>query len=130
MQHKLLDEETRYRLIKKIEANPKLSQRELAKEIGVSLGKVNYLLKALMHVGLVKAGNFARSKNKTGYAYLLTPKGVVEKTRLTSRFLEAKQRQFDDLKKEIDQLKREAKIGLNRSFRSVFLFSTFRECLE
>lgn len=109
MQRKVLDEETRYRLIKKIEANPQLSQRELAKELGISLGKVNYVLKALVDVGWVKAGNFARSANKVGYAYCLTPIGIKEKAEITKRFLIAKQEQYEMLKREIEDLELEAR---------------------
>lgn len=107
MSRSAIDEETRYRLIKKIETNPDISQRELASELGISLGKVNYCLKALINIGLVKAGNFARASNKTDYAYCLTPAGVKEKAAMTIRFLERKQQQFDQLKKEIEQLKGE-----------------------
>jgi EPS-associated MarR family transcriptional regulator len=107
MQEKALDEEARYRLIKLIAANPDISQRELAKELGVSLGKVNYLLKALADVGWIKAGNFARSNNKAGYAYVLTPKGMAEKINVTKRFLLAKQAQYLRLQKEIEALKNE-----------------------
>ena len=95
--------------MRKLAHNPNLSQRELAAELGISLGKVNYCLKALVKVGWVKAGNFARSNNKAGYAYLLTPKGITEKAALTSRFIEYKQQQYDSLKKEIEELRAEAK---------------------
>lgn len=103
----MIDEETRYRLLKKIEANPSISQRELAADLGMSLGKINYCLKALISVGLVKIGNFARSKNKGGYMYMLTPAGVKEKFTLTVCFLEKKQLQYDSLRKEIEELKSE-----------------------
>lgn len=102
-----IDEETRYKLIRKLEENPEVSQRELAVEMGVSLGKINYCLKALVKTGWVKVGNFARSSNKTRYAYFLTPTGVKEKTSLTVRFLEKRQLQYDELKKEIEILKAE-----------------------
>jgi len=107
MQLKALDEDARYRAIKKIEENPELTQRELANELGISLGKVNYILKALIAVGWVKVDNFARSRSKAGYAYLLTPKGVVEKAKLTSKFLEAKQQQYIALQAEIEKLRDE-----------------------
>ena len=103
-----MPDEVRLALMRKLAQNPNLSQRELAAELGISLGKVNYCLKALVRVGWVKAGNFARSSNKAGYAYLLTPKGITEKAALTSRFLEYKQRQYDSLKKEIEELRVEA----------------------
>jgi EPS-associated MarR family transcriptional regulator len=107
MTPRLIDDETRYRLIKQIEKTPEISQRELAAELGLSLGKVNYCLKALIGVGLIKAGNFARSSNKVGYAYFLTPAGAKEKAAMTIRFLEAKQQQYDMLRKEIELLKKE-----------------------
>ncbi len=107
MSEHLIDEETRFKLIKKIEANPEISQRELAIELGVSLGKVNYLLKALVDVGWVKVGNFARSKNKAGYVYCLTPAGIKKKTELALRFLESKQIQYEQIKKEILQLQKD-----------------------
>jgi EPS-associated MarR family transcriptional regulator len=93
--------------LRKLENNPDLSQRELAQMLGVSLGKVNYCLKALVQVGWVKAGNFARSKSKAGYVYLLTPKGVTEKAALTARFLARKQQQYQQLQAEIEELRAE-----------------------
>ncbi|HEY7772618.1 MAG TPA: MarR family EPS-associated transcriptional regulator [Marinagarivorans sp.] len=109
MSDPVITDEVRLQLLRKLEADPNLSQRELAGELGVSLGKVNYCIKALAQVGWIKAGNFARSKNKAGYAYLLTPKGVAEKAALTTRFLEYKQKQYDSLKQEIEELKLEVK---------------------
>lgn len=109
MKIKAVTEETRLQLLRILEQNPEMSQRELAKNIGVSLGKVNYCLKALIAVGWIKAGNFARSNNKVGYAYVLTPAGLKQKAILTIEFLEAKQRQFDLLEKEIAQLKKEVR---------------------
>lgn len=104
MENPVIDEETRYRLIQKIEINPEVSQRELAAELGVSLGKVNYCLKAMINVGWVKAGNFVRSNRKLGYAYVLTPAGLKEKTRITARFLKNKQMQYELLRAEIAKL--------------------------
>ena len=101
MTRNILDDEIRYKLIKLIERNPNISQRDLAKEMGISLGKVNYCLKALMNIGWVKAGNFARSDNKLGYAYALTPKGIKEKSVVALRFLKSKQEQYDRLREEI-----------------------------
>lgn len=100
-------DETRYQLIKLIEKNPSISQRELADQLGVSLGKVNYCLRALINVGWVKAGNFVRSNNKMRYAYVLTPAGLHEKTKITARFLQKKQAQYESLKVEIARLKSE-----------------------
>lgn len=102
-----MDDETRFNLIKKIEANPEISQRQLACELGVSLGKVNYCLKALIEVGLIKVHNFMRSDKKSNYVYLLTPAGAREKAEMTIRFLEKKQAQYDQLREEIRQLRDE-----------------------
>ena len=86
-----------------------MTQRELAEELGVSLGKTHYLVKSLIEVGWVKLDNFQRSDNKWGYAYLLTPKGIVEKAAITARFLVRKQREYSDLQLEIQQLQEEVK---------------------
>jgi EPS-associated MarR family transcriptional regulator len=104
-----MTEDVRLQILRTLEQNPEFSQRQLAEHLGVSLGKANYCLKALVQVGWVKAGNFARSKNKTGYAYALTPKGMAEKAALTVQFLERKQQQYDQLRKEIEALKAEVK---------------------
>ena len=86
-----------------------MTQRELAEALGVSLGKTHYLVKSLIEVGWVKLDNFQRSDNKWGYAYLLTPKGIVEKAAITARFLVRKQREYSDLQLEIQQLQEEVK---------------------
>ncbi|MCR6653787.1 MAG: MarR family EPS-associated transcriptional regulator [Cellvibrionaceae bacterium] len=101
------NDETHYQLIKLIEENPSISQRELAERLEISLGKVNYCLRALINVGWVKAGNFVRSNNKMRYAYVLTPKGLCEKTKITAHFLQKKQAQYESLKIEIARLKSE-----------------------
>lgn len=95
-------------LLRKLESNPKYTQRELSKEIGVSLGKVNYCLRKLTEKGLIKITNFKENPNKIGYAYLLTPKGIEEKTRLTISFLKRKIIEHNMLKKEINELKLES----------------------
>ena len=82
------------------------NQRQLSQAIGLSLGKTHYLLKELIGRGLIKVGNFKRSKNKLGYAYLLTPSGVKEKTMVTKRFLAAKEREYESLKYEIEELRK------------------------
>jgi len=82
----MLTDEVRYRLLKVIEANPGLSQRQVARALGISLGKVNYCLNALISKGLIKVTNFKNSNNKAAYLYLLTPRGLKEKTRVTGRF--------------------------------------------
>lgn len=104
----MLDETTHYGLLKTIEENPGLSQRDLAKRLGVSLGKVNFCLNALIEKGSVKINNFRNSENKLAYAYLLTPRGVEQKARMTVEFLQIKVREYERLKKEIEELQREA----------------------
>jgi len=104
-----LNDETHYRLLKLIEANPQLSQRELADAMDVSLGKINYCLRAVIERGWIKVRNFTNSPNKRAYAYYLTPKGMEEKTRVTARFLKRKICEYEELKREIEQLQRETK---------------------
>lgn len=89
-------------ILRKINKKPKLSQRELAKELGFSLGKLNYCIKELKKKGLVKIENFKKNPNKLNYIYLLTPKGVSEKTKLTINFMKKKAKEYDELKKELD----------------------------
>lgn len=101
------DLEVQYRALKLLEQNPHLSQRDLSAELGVSLGKTHYVVKALIDIGWLKLGNFKRSNKKLGYTYLLTPKGVVEKAAITARFLARKQAEFELLREEIEQLKAE-----------------------
>ena len=96
-------------LLRKIELKPEYTQRELSKEMGVSLGKVNYCINKLTEKGLIKIQNFNRNKNKLGYAYLLTPKGIDEKTRLTFSFLKRKVKEYEILKEEINKLKEDAR---------------------
>ena len=91
-------------ILRTLEQNPALTQRGVAAEIGVSLGKVNYCIKKLIEKGLIKANNFRHSDNKKSYAYLLTPKGVEEKRRLTISFLQHKMEEYDRLESEIAQL--------------------------
>ena len=111
----MLTEEVRYKLLKLLEPNPQLSQREVARELGISLGKVNYCMKALMARGWVKAENFKNSQNKTAYAYLLTPRGIREKARVTARFLQIKVQEYETLKQEIEQIRIEAERSARRS---------------
>lgn len=99
-----LQEDTYYRVMRLLEENPDLTQRELAQKLGVSVGGLNYCLKALTEKGLVKMQNFANSKNKFGYVYVLTPRGIAEKARLTSNFLKRKMEEYEALKAEIDAL--------------------------
>jgi EPS-associated MarR family transcriptional regulator len=91
-----------------LESSPELSQRDIARELGISLGKVNYCLRALTAKGWVKAGNFTNSENKAGYMYLLTPRGLEQKAILTVRFLQVKIKEYEALKSEIEQMRRDA----------------------
>src|SRR6056297_3145966 len=99
-----MQDDIRYHLLKQIQQNPQITQRELAQEAGISLGKVNYCLKALMDKGLVKAENFRSSQNKLRYLYKLTPRGIEEKARVTYSFLKRKQKEYEELKEEIAEL--------------------------
>ena len=102
------NQDIRLDLLRKLESNPQFTQRELAKEMGVSLGKVNYCMKKLTEKGLVKLTNFTHNPNKMGYAYLLTPQGIDEKSRLTFSFLKKKVIEYEILKKEINALQLES----------------------
>jgi len=99
-----IQEDTYFRVMRILQENPDLTQRELAEKQGVSLGGLNYCLKALMDKGWVKMQNFQNSKNKFKYVYLLTPQGIAEKVALTSRFLERKMQEYETLKAEIASL--------------------------
>lgn len=105
----MLSDEVRYKLFKLLEANPELSQREVARELGVSLGKVNYCLRALIARGWVKVANFTNSSNRSAYAYFLTPRGIDEKARVTARFLQFKLREYELLKGEIEEIRDRAR---------------------
>ena len=94
-----------FNVLRKINSNPNLSQRDLANELNLSLGKINYCLKALKSKGLVKIQNFNKSRNKMGYAYNLTPRGISEKTKITINFMKRKMKEYEELKKEINQKK-------------------------
>ena len=89
------------KLLRKINNDPQISQRDLSKEFDTSLGKINYCLKALRSKGLIKIKNFQKSKDKIKYLYILTPKGIVEKTKITMRFMHLKMREYDELKAEL-----------------------------
>jgi EPS-associated MarR family transcriptional regulator len=102
---KTLDQEAHYQILSLLEQQPALSQRELAKAMGVSVGKVNYCIKALVGVGHLKLNNFMRSNNKLGYTYLLTPNAIAEKTKITQQFLQIKLEEHERLVKEIEMLK-------------------------
>ena len=103
-----LDEETRYQVLRLLEANPEMSQRDVARELGVSLGKVNYCVRALVQKGWIKVSNFTNSHNKAAYIYLLTPRGIEQKGRLTLQFLQLKVQEYEALHAEIQRLRQEA----------------------
>jgi EPS-associated MarR family transcriptional regulator len=96
-------------LLKRLEVNPECTQRELSQELGVSLGKINYCINKLTEKGFVKLTNFKNSPNKAGYVYLLTPKGIEEKSILTISFLKIKIKEYEILKEEINKLKKDSK---------------------
>lgn len=100
--------ELEYKILKKLEDNPKLTQRQIAEDLNLSLGKTNYLIRALTDKGFVKLKNFKSSRNKMNYMYLLTLTGIKEKTDLTVRYLKYKSDEYIKLKKEIEILKQEA----------------------
>ena len=106
MPHAITDE-IRYRLLRHLEDHPEASQRELAQHLGVSVGKINYCLRALIEKGLVKMRNFRGSKRKLAYAYYLTPKGIDEKVSVTFRFLRIKTAEYDAISIEIQRLTNE-----------------------
>ena len=95
------DNQDHFNVLRKINSKPQSSQRELAEELGFSLGKLNYCLKALKKKGLIKMTNFGKNPNKINYIYVLTPRGITEKTKLTINFMKRKMKEYDELKKEI-----------------------------
>jgi len=107
----VLSEDIRYKLLRLLAEEPQISQRELAARLGVSVGKTNYCLSALIEKGLVKINNFRRANNKLAYAYLLTPRGIEEKARVTVSFLQRKVREYGALKDEIEALRREVLVA-------------------
>jgi EPS-associated MarR family transcriptional regulator len=100
----MANQQSKYQLLKSIEQDANLTQRQLSEGLGISLGQVNYCLKSLIQKGFVKINNFKNSNHKTQYSYLLTPKGVAEKTKLTIMFLKAKTEEYEELKKEVEKL--------------------------
>ena len=92
-----------FNILRKIQKKPESSQRELAEELGFSLGKLNYCLRALKSKGLIKISNFKKNPNKLNYIYILTPKGISKKTKLTLNFMKLKMKEYDELKKEMRQ---------------------------
>jgi EPS-associated MarR family transcriptional regulator len=102
-----LQEDTYFRVLRMLQDNPDLTQREIAERLGVSTSGMNYCLNALIDKGWVKVQNFSQSKNKFGYIYVLTPQGIMEKVTLTGRFLKRKQAEYEALRQEIDSLTEE-----------------------
>ena len=103
-----MQEALKYKILKSISENPKTTQRQLADKLGISLGKTNYCLRAIIEKGWVKAENFRQSPHKSRYLYRLTPHGLEEKARVTARFLKIKLEEYENLKSEIRQLRKEA----------------------
>jgi len=103
----MLSDEYRSKILRLLETDPQMSQRDLARSLGISLGKVNYCLKALIDKGFLKANNFKNSQNKRAYMYLLTSQGLSEKSRATARFLKYKLTEYETLQREIETLKRD-----------------------
>jgi len=104
---KINNSEEELEILRQIEENPNLTQRQIADHLGLSLGKINYLIKALLEKGVVKVDNFKRSDNKLGYLYLLTPEGVVRKRKLTLLFIQRKSEEFDKLKAELSRTEKQ-----------------------
>ena len=102
-----MDQETHYRLLKLLESDPNLTQRQMAREMGISLGKFNYCLKELIKKGFVKVDRFTSSDNKAAYMYILTPRGIEEKSTITLNFLKRKMKEFEEIQQQIEELKRE-----------------------
>ena len=106
-----MQEDVRFRILRLLEDNPEMSQRDLAREVGISTGSANYVLKALIEKGFVKLGNFRAAQDKRRYAYVLTPRGAAEKAEITKRFLARKVAEYEALKAEIAQLRGEIDAG-------------------
>lgn len=104
----MLTDEYRSKILRILEEDPEISQRKLARELGISLGKANYCLQGMVDKGLIKANNFKNSNNKKAYMYLLTRKGIAEKVRATTSFLERRMAEYEALQREIELLRRES----------------------
>jgi len=103
----MLTDEYRAKILRKLQEDPQISQRDLARDLGISLGRANYCLRALMDKGLIKANNFKNNRNKKAYMYYLTPRGMAEKARATARFLEVKVAEYEALQREIANLRQD-----------------------
>jgi len=119
----MLTDEYRYKILKILATNPEISQRDLARKLDISLGRVNFCLKALIEKGLLKASNFRNNQNKMAYMYLLTPQGLEEKTVITARFLKLKLQEHAKLQAEIEELRNDADQSLNNPFHQTELHS-------
>lgn len=126
----MLTDEYRYKILKLVESKPEISQRELAAELGISLGKTNFCLRALIEKGLLKANNFRNNKNKLAYVYLLTPSGIEEKASITIRFLKHKVQQFEALQREIAELTNDANRASMHITKPLFQDSEFKTNAE
>ena len=109
------NDEIQLSVLRLLEKNPRLTQRQLSAELGISLGKTHYIVRSLIDVGLIKLENFQRSNNKLGYAYLLTPKGIAEKAAITLRFLARKQEEYKQLEQEIEMLRSEVDVETEKT---------------
>ena len=112
-----LQEDTHFRVLRLLQENPEMSQRELAEAVGVSVGGIHYVLNALIDKGLVKLGNFTAAEDKRRYAYILTPKGLAQKALITKRFLVRKIEEYEALKSEIEELQREVEVQEGAALR-------------
>ncbi len=108
-------QEIHLKVLRHLENDPEITQRALARELGISLGKANYCLKALIDRGLIKVSNFKNSNDKSAYIYLLTPKGIEEKSRITFHFLTRKIEEYEMLREEIDELQREVRVHTTKN---------------
>lgn len=122
-----LTSELQFRVMRLLEANPQMNQRELSKSLGVSLGGINYCLNALAAKGSIKIQNFRNNKNKWVYAYLLTPQGLAEKTALTGAFLKRKMQEYQQLREEIEALSREMNHAAMESKKNEYLIPELYE---
>ena len=105
MKKRINHSEVELEILRNIEANPNLTQRQMAKDLGMSLGKTNYLIQALLSKGFLIINNFRKSNNRLGYLYVLTPEGVEKRRKLTTLFLQRKAEEFDKLKKDMERIK-------------------------
>jgi EPS-associated MarR family transcriptional regulator len=117
-QRSKVQEDVRFRVLRLLQENPEMSQRDIAVAVGISVGGVHYCLNALIEKGMVKLGNFSAAQDKRRYAYILTPKGLSEKAALTSRFLKRKMEEYGALKEEIEALQAEMELGADMMPRS------------